>query len=498
MHRREFLRGISSSVALASVGVGSAAQTTTAHPGPYRPLGSVSITNAKEAVPDSKGEFAYVATTDGFAVADVQIPSDPQVVAERADLLADRENGPLRTIQDVKVEDDRLVAAGPANPMQGDVLQGFALFDVSDPTAPQQVAFHETQFPIHNCFLRDGVVYLTGNGAETNALVMVDVSGDSPEEVGRWSPVDRNEAWNEVPSGLWTLHDVWVQDGRAYLSHWDAGTYLVDVSDPASPEFVSRVGGRPLDELREVPREEATAQVLRLPGNDHYAMTNDDGSLLGINEEAWRFEGEGGPGGVELWDVSDPANPNRLATIDAPATGSFSGIWTTSHNFDIVGDRLFTSWYQAGVKIHDISDPANPERLAWWRRPEEASFWTAKRATDGFFVASSMGRRENGRGGLYTFPIEDATDQPQKDPPSLTTSAGTTTDSGTATDSETPTDSGTASGGDRTTTTEQAAFGGTDATSESDGAASGEVPGFGVPAGIAALLGAGAWRTFGE
>jgi hypothetical protein len=476
MHRREFLRGVSGTVALASVGVGAKAETTTAHPGPYRPLGSVSIPNAKEAVPGPDGKFAYVATMDGFAVVDVQIPSDARVVAERTGLEESRETGPLRMVQDLKVEGDRLVAAGPANPMQGDVLQGVALFDVSDPKNPEQVAFHKTQFPIHNCFLRDGVVYLTANLAETNALVTVDVSDDSPEEMGRWSPADRNAAWNEVPTGLWSVHDVWVGNGRAYLSHWDAGTYLVDVADPASPQFVSRIRGRSPKELRNLPEE--SRQVLRLPGNDHYAMASDDGSLLGLNEEAWQVDGEGRPGGVELWDVSDATNPTRLSTIDPPKSpGAYAGTWTTSHNFDIVGDRLFSSWYQGGVKIHDISDPANPEELAWWRRPDEASFWTAKRVSDSVFLASSMGRRSNGRGGLYTFPIEEVTDRPQKDPPSLTTEAA-----GTA--------------------NEQAALAGGTTTGESgsnsDAGGSGEVPGFGVPAGIAALLGAGAWRRYGK
>ncbi|NEU57929.1 LVIVD repeat-containing protein [Halorussus sp. MSC15.2] len=454
MHRREFLRGVSGAVALASAGVASAAETTTAHPGPYRPLGSVSITNAKEAVPDPSGKFAYVATTGGFATVDVQIPSEPQVVFEKRELLADRETGPLRMIQDVKVDGDRLVAAGPANPIQGDVLQGFLLYDVSDPADPQQVAFYETEFPIHNCFVRDGIVYLTGNGSETNALVMVDVSDGTPEEVGRWSPADRDQTWTEVPSGLWTLHDVWVQDGRAYLPHWDAGTYVVDVSDPANPQFLTRIGGRPLEELRGVPAEQARAQVIRLPGNAHYAMANDDGTLLGINKEAWEADGQGGPGSVQLWDVSNVDDPRRLSTIDAPPSPdpTVGGTWTTSHNFDIVGDRLFTSWYQGGVKIHDISDPANPERLAWWREPEQTSFWTAKRTTPQFFVASSMGRRSNGKGGLYTFPIEDATNSPQKDPPSLTPTAEEST-----TRTATPTE----------TTTEQAAFSGETTTNES-------------------------------
>jgi hypothetical protein len=490
MHRREFLWGVSGSVALGSVGfesVGVGSAETATHPGPYGPLGSIPIENAKEAVPDPSGEFAYVATTDGLAVVDVQVPRDPRLVFEQQDLLSDRETGPLRQIQDVKVEADRLVVAGPANPIQGDVLQGFVLYDVSDPANPSQVAFHETDFPIHNCFIRDGVVYLTENGSESNGLVMVDVSDGDPTEIGRWSLTARDEAWNEVPSGLWTLHDVWVQNGLAYLSHWDAGTYIVDVSDPANSEFRTRIGGRPLEELREVPSDQARTQVIRLPGNSHYAMANDDGSLVGVNKEAWEADEQGGPGGVELWDSSDPENPQRLSTIDAPASSdpSIGGTWTTSHNFDIVDDRLFTSWYQGGVKIHDISDPANPEQLAWWRNPDETSFWTAKRATQEFFVASSYGRNSNGRGGFYTFPNHEGQ---QKDPPSLTTAGN-----------ETEADGGNRSATTTATTTEQAAFAGeTTTTAESTESSTGSTPGFGLSAGIAALLGAGAWRRYRE
>ena len=478
MQRRSFLRGIAGSVALASVGAAEA------HPGPYRPLGSVSIENAKEAVPGPDGEVAYVAATGGFATVDVSVPSDPQILAEERELLADRETGPLRLIQDAKVEGDRLVIAGPANPLRGEVLQGFLLYDVSDPANPEQVVFHETDFPIHNCFIRDGIVYLTANTGSRNELVVVDVRDGQPEQIGEWSLRQLDERWGEVPSGLRTLHDVWVQDGRAYLSHWDAGAYILDVSDPSNPSFVSRIGGRPLDELVGVPDDQVRAQVLRLPGNAHYAMANDDGTLLGVNKEAWEAEGRGGPGGVELWDVSDAEAPTRLATIDAPPSPdpSIGGTWTTSHNFDIVGDRLFTSWYQGGVKIHDISDPANPEQLAWWRQPEGTSFWTAKLATPEFFVASSMGRKSNDWGALYTFPNHAGE---QKDPPSLTTVEGGTTETTTTTEATTTR---------TTTTTEEAAFGG-GTTTEAE-ASSGGAAGFGVPAGIAALLGAGAWRKF--
>ncbi|WP_132057279.1 PGF-CTERM sorting domain-containing protein [Halorussus amylolyticus] len=474
MRRREFLGGAVGVAALSTVGIAAG------HEGPYRPLGSVSIPKAAEAVPDEAGEFAYVAAMDGFAVVDIMVPSDPVIVAEERDLFADRETGPLRQIQDVKVEGDTLLVAGPADPKIGEVLQGVVVYDVSDPENPEQVGFFETDYPIHNCHLRDEVAYLTGNNGEDNPLVTVDVSDDDPEEIGRWSMLDRDEAWGEVESNLRQIHDVWVGDGRAYLAHWDAGTWILDVSDPANPEYVAQVGGRPRDELAEISEEDAREHVLRPPGNDHYSMPNEDGTLLGINKESWEADGEGGPGGVELWDISDVEDPERLSAIEAPPSPdpTISGTWTTSHNFDIVGDRLFSSWYQGGVKIHDISDPANPEELIWWRMPDEAAFWTAKLATDRFFVASSTGRLEGSEGALYTFE-NAANHESQKNPPSLTTTANQT-----AGDAETT-----------QTTTEEAALADDTATAEES---SGSVPGFGIPAALAALLGVGAWRRLRE
>ena len=110
--------------------------------------------------------------------------------------------------------------------------------------------------------------------------------------------------------------------------------------------------------------------------------------------------------------MSDPANPTRLATIDPPpvpegeAGTYFNGYWTTAHNFDVVGDYLYSSWYRGGVKVHDVSNPENPEELARWQDGENAEIWTAQAGVPGdFFVASSLRNPTdpNGSGGLYVF-----------------------------------------------------------------------------------------------
>lgn len=479
MHRREFLRtaavGGGAASLLASGGVAQSEAD------PYRPLGHVAIEDAKEAVVGDDGNTVFVATTDGFATVDIRNPKRPTVLAERHDLLANHDGGPLTQIWDAKVDGDKLLVAGPANPVADNEVHGFLLYDVSDPANPERVAFHETSFPIHNADLQDGVAYLTGNNGDGNPLVLVDVSNDRPREVGRWSMLDYDSKWSEVDSWVRTLHDVWVNDGRAYLAQWDAGTWIVDVSNPREPTYVSHFGGRSRKKLAAIPSSQEQNEVIGLPGNDHFVMTNEDATLLACDKEAWDTDGpdKTGPGGIDLWNVSDVKRPRKLTTIRPPKTadpsydlgaspsasllsslssvaadlspvdvssahechecgqGSSSGQWTTSHNFDFVGDRLYTSWYNGGVKLFDVSDPAEPKELAWWRKPNEAAFWTAQRVSDEVFIGGSMGHHGDGRGGLYTFPNRAGT---QRNPPSLT-GEGTTNPKTIASGDETTTES---------------------------------------------------------
>ena len=272
-----------------------------------------------------------------------------------------------------------------------------------------------------------------------------------------------------------------------YLAYWDAGSFIVDVSNPDSPSFVGWVPGLT---PQEIAADETTVQVAELPGNHHFVTVNADATLLAVGKEAWDQEQTdrvGGPGGVELWDISDPTQPAKRSTIEAPSgqRPGFSLPETTAHNCDIHGDRLYTSWYNGGVKIHDIEDPENPTELVWWRTPEQTSFWTAQYATEEAFVASSItigGRSE--RSALFTFPNEPGT---QENPPPL---GGTTTPQP---DDETPTGTPSTTTPTPGTSTQATTSPGSETVIPSPSSPVVSTPGFGISAGITALSLAG-WR----
>ncbi|AQL42365.1 hypothetical protein BV210_06395 [Halorientalis sp. IM1011] len=423
MRRRQFLAA-TAGVGLHPVAVASP-RTQSAS---FAPLGTLDVEGIAEAVVGDDDSTVYAAVSDGFATLDISDPTAPALLAERRDVLADRDGGPLSQIWDVKVDGDRLLVVGPANGTGGDQLRAAVVYDVSDPAAPELLGVHETEYPIHNSDLRDGVAYLTAIGTDGAELATVSADPD-PERLGGWSLTDRDERWADVSFALANLHDVYVQDDRAYLAFWDAGTWILDVSDPANPTFVSRVRGRSVEKLRQFGANGAQRDGLRLPGNDHYVAVDDSGDLLGIGVEAWF---ESGPGGIELYDVSDEANPEHLARIDPPPipedeNASYSeGVWTTAHNFEFDGDRLYTSWYQGGVKVFDVSDPANPTEIAAWRDTDDACFWTARTAGD-VVVASSSSQPPNLdiEERLYTFPDPGAeVTTPTSERPTTTDASG--------------------------------------------------------------------------
>ena len=373
----------------------------------YGPLSRIPVEGATDAVVSDDGTTAYVAATTGYAIVDVSDPDDPSLLAERREPLADREAGPLTGIYDVKLSGDTLLVVGPANPGQSE-LAGALFVDVSDPAAPEHESFYETSYPVHNAYFDGDRAFLTANDDAQRALEIVDTAGE-PTLAGLWSIRDPDGEWGEIPPFPRTLHDVYVQDGIAYLAHWDAGTWLVDVSDPSEPSVLSHIG-RPPEQVA-ADYDDGADGYSSLPGNSHYAAVDEAGDLLAVGAEAWATEDhpDGGPGGIDLYDVSDPTDPQHRATIDPPPTpdATREGVWTTAHNFEFRSGVFYSSWYRGGVKRHDVSDPANPRELTWWADRPHAEFWTARVAVPGStFVASSRATAQS-PAALYVFPDAD-------------------------------------------------------------------------------------------
>ena len=393
--------------------------------------GTATVEGAKEVV--VQDEHAYVATTGtretedgveqfgGLATVDLAEPTAPEPV-DRVELPDDE--FPTPDTPDVKVEGD---IAGLADDSSFPYAGGVAFFDVSDPADVELRSVYHPQAAIHNLFIDGEYAYLVINEptwiesdeqpvvdrirpfGETG-IEIVDISEpERPARAARWKLKDDLPEY--ARAGVNYSHDLYVQDGLAYVAYWDAGVIALDVSDPTEPEPVSQFGAAP-DADEEIPPLSLGAgqaefmevfpreRFYALPGNVHYVEPSPGGDFLYAGEET--FLGE--PGGIDVWDVGDLDDPRDVARIDAPPGGAEIDPGTefdpedrevllglhTAHNFDVREERLHSAWYGGGVRVHDVSDPESPAEIASFES-EDAAFWTAVAHGD-VTVASDIDR----------------------------------------------------------------------------------------------------------
>ncbi|HVL96883.1 MAG TPA: hypothetical protein VM266_13580 [Solirubrobacteraceae bacterium] len=85
---------------------------------------------------------------------------------------------------------------------------------------------------------------------------------------------------------------------------------------------------------------------------------------------------------------STPENPYRLQVVgkwnpfekegSRPTSGPYNPLadFCSAHYFDVDGPLVTMAWYGEGTRFLDISDPANPTQVAYWR-PEDGVVWAS-------------------------------------------------------------------------------------------------------------------------
>lgn len=181
------------------------------------------------------------------------------------------------------------------------------IVDISDPAQPEVVGSFSSS---HNIFIADnGFMYLEF----PNGVRIYDLNPD---------PTNPELVWNGGSEG----HDATVIGDRLYDFHGNSGTNIYDVSVPASPVLLGSITD--------------PAIVYH-----HSGWPSEDGRYLFINDE---LAGHPTPD-ITAWDISDVDNPRKV--------GQFADPTATVHNLYIIGQYAFVSYYRAGFRVLDISDP---------------------------------------------------------------------------------------------------------------------------------------------
>ncbi len=318
-----------------------------------------------------RGDCMHVNVQDGFAyvghmgqsrlgttILDVADPRRPEIVAQ-----IDAPDG-IHTHKVQVVEEVMLVnheRYGASTQGQG----GLAAYDVSDPTQPEQIGFLSMPGKgVHRMTWWGGTyAWATGSddGYVDQFLIVVDVSDPThPVEAGRWwypgTWVAGGERFSRPPDRTHRLHHALVAGDRAYLGHRDVGIVILDVSDPSSPRFVSELGFG--DESRR------THTALPIPGRDILVVTDEATSDGCVDPHRH----------VRIVDIANEATPRLISTLPVPQGdfcergGRFGPHNLHEHRPGTLQNpnRIYVTYFSAGVRVYDISEPANPTEIAYY------------------------------------------------------------------------------------------------------------------------------------
>ena len=240
--------------------------------------------------------------------------SNPATPVRSASVVVD-----ARTVNDVKIRADGTLGL-ITHEGSNDGLNGVTLIDLSNPLQPSVISRTTTSLEagVHNAWIEGDYAYLAVDGASASSgLRVLDISDPAnPQVVASFY------------GGSSFLHDVYLRNGLAFLSHWDAGLIILDVgngvagSSPTNPVLVGR--------------------VQTVGGQTHNAWYWPAAGYVFVGEESSR------PGVVHVVDVSDLSNPEEVATFGVSGD--------TPHNFwlDEARGILYVAWYSRGLRAIDV------------------------------------------------------------------------------------------------------------------------------------------------
>ena len=242
---------------------------------------------------------------------------------------------------------------------------GMAVYDLADPLHPEQIGwFDSTGRGVHR------IVWMGGDHAYVSAIpegfddrmwVVVDMTDPAkPRDVGRWWWPGQWVAGDETPTWpdgkRFAAHHALLDGDTAYLGYGDAGMVVVDVSDRSAP--------RQLANLQWTPGGD-THTCLPLPGRGLVVVT--DEVVDSSTEEHL----------VRVVDVSDPTAPRVVSVCPTPQ-GDYAtrGLRFGPHNTHEnrpgsyrSAELVFVTYFNAGVRVYDVADAANPVEIAHWLPP---------------------------------------------------------------------------------------------------------------------------------
>lgn len=222
------------------------------------------------------------------------------------------------TVNDIKVRSDGTLAV-ITHEGATDAANGVTLLDLTDPLHPTVIARHVDglQTGVHNVWIDGDFVYAAADFG--TGLVVIDVSDTT-----------NVQSVAGYYAGSSFLHDVYVRNGLAFLSHWNAGLVILDVGNGIA-------GGSPVNPVE-------VSRIITSGGQTHNAWYWPAAGYVFVGEEDFST-----PGVLHVVDVTDLGDPREVATFRVPGSPPHN-LW-----LDESTGVLYVAWYDQGVWAIDMN-----------------------------------------------------------------------------------------------------------------------------------------------
>lgn len=313
----------------------------------------------------------------GWSIVDITNPANPRYVKFIPFKTDDKH---VLTAQ-VSLHDNLMITSLNTFQPQKNPLPAVLLWDISDPENPKQVSswMGGSTGAHRNSYPGGKYAYLSTSypGFNGNILVILDVSDPAhPKEVGKWwQPGQKDgEPKAEWPEGFHGPANI-SPDGKMASLPYTPDVVNLDISDPAHPKLIGRLHIT-------VPFASVDIQSV------HTVLPLWDRNLLYVSSEARKPKCEDdGLNFAGMIDNKNPAHPRLISIFPTPRPpknapykdfcdkGGRFGPHNTSqeiHNPAIQkpGNLMYVAWFNAGLRIFDISDARLPTEVGWFMPPE--------------------------------------------------------------------------------------------------------------------------------
>ena len=299
--------------------------------------------------PQTNREYALVGRMDGTSFVDVTDASNPVYLGD----LPLHEGATPNLWRGIKVyKDHAFIVADGAGPHGMQVFDLTQLRNVKNaPVTFIETAHYDKIWSAHTIAINEqtGFAYPVGNsaGGETcgGALHMIDIRNPTnPTFAGCFADpstgIQRTGYTHETQCVAYKGPDTRYRGREICFNSSETAVGIADVTDKKAPKPIS---------VASYPNTAYTHQGW-LTEDQKYFYVNDEGDEIGGLVPRTR---------TLVWDVSNLEEP--VLTKEFLGTTS-----ATDHNLYVRGKYMFQSNYVAGLRVIDVSDPANPRETAYF------------------------------------------------------------------------------------------------------------------------------------